>query len=186
MSARPYRVNNDILALMATHKLTPEIITAAIEGFESQKLRIDAQIAELRAMLHGGPTEIPAPGGPKGKRRKMSAAVRKRMGDAQRKRWAESKKESVPSSPVAPEAPKPKRKLSAAGKAAIVAALKKRWAAKKAAAKTAAKAQRAPAAKKAVAKKAPVKAARKTAKKAAVKRAKKAATRPPAGPVATE
>src|ERR1039458_3941657 len=115
MSARPYRVNNDILALMATHKLTPEIITAAIEGFESQKLRIDAQIAELRAMLHGGPTEIPAPGGPKGKRRKMSAAVRKRMGDAQRKRWAESKKSSEPSSPVAlvPNAAKPKRKLSA-------------------------------------------------------------------------
>jgi hypothetical protein len=70
----------------------------------------------------------------------MSAAARKRIGDAQRKRWAESKKESVPSSPVAPEAPKPKRKLSAAGKAAIVAALKKRWAAKRAAAEKAAKA----------------------------------------------
>jgi hypothetical protein len=33
-------------------------------------------------------------------------------------------------------APKPKRKLSKAGRAAIVAALKKRWAAKEAAAKT--------------------------------------------------
>ena len=30
-------------------KLTPEFITAAIEGFESQKTKIDAQIAELRA-----------------------------------------------------------------------------------------------------------------------------------------
>jgi hypothetical protein len=119
---------------MATHKLTPEIITAAVEGFEQQKLRIDAQIAELRQMLTGTPTEpAAAPEVPKGKRRKMSAAARKRIGDAQRKRWAESKKESVPSSPVAPEAPKPKRKLSAAGKAAIVAALKKRWAAKRAA-----------------------------------------------------
>ena len=37
--------------------LTPEILTAAIEGFEQQRLRIDAQIAELRAMLAGGRTE---------------------------------------------------------------------------------------------------------------------------------
>jgi len=126
---------------MPTHKLTPEIINAAVEGFEQQKRRIDVQIAELRQMLTGTPTATAAtPESPKGKRRKMSAAARKRIGDAQRKRWAESKKESVPSSPVAPEAPKPKRKLSAAGKAAIVAALKKRWAAKLAAAEKAAKA----------------------------------------------
>ena len=32
-------------------KLTPEIITAAIEGFKAEKTRIDQQIAELRAML---------------------------------------------------------------------------------------------------------------------------------------
>src|SRR5664280_2433514 len=114
---------------MPTHKLTAEILNAAIVGFEQQKLRIDAQIAELRQMLTGTPTATAAaPGGPKGKRRKMSAAVRKRMGDAQRKRWAESKKESEPSSLVAPEAPKPKRKLSAAGKRAIADDTKKRWA----------------------------------------------------------
>src|ERR1017187_6141649 len=101
-----YNVNRAILVLMPTHKLTPEIINAAIEGFEQQKLRIDAQIAELRAMLHGGPTATATtPDGPKGKRRKMSAATRKRMGDAQRKRWAESKREPEPPSPVAPEAP---------------------------------------------------------------------------------
>src|SRR5664280_2977553 len=111
---------------MAPHKLTPEIITAAVEGFEQQKLRIDAQIAELRQMLTGSPTATAAtPEGPKDRRR-MSAAARKRIGDAQRKRWAESKKTS---SPAAPAAAKPKRRLSAAGKAAIVAALKKRWAA---------------------------------------------------------
>jgi hypothetical protein len=42
----------------------------------------------------------------------------------------------VPSAPAKPGPSKPKRKLSKAGRAAIVAALKKRWAAKKAAAKT--------------------------------------------------
>src|ERR1022692_4280939 len=138
-------------------KLTPEIIKAAILGFEAQKRSIDEQIAELRATLAGDSAE-PASRTevPKGKRRKMSAAGRARIAEAQRKRWAEAKKESAPSSPVAPEVPKPKRKLSAAGKAAIVAALKKRWATKRAAAKKAAKAQQPPAANKA-AKKAPVK-----------------------------
>ena len=42
---------------MPTPRLTPEIIHAAIDGFEAQKLRIDAQIADLRAMLPGGTTE---------------------------------------------------------------------------------------------------------------------------------
>ena len=63
----------------------------------------------------------------------MSAAARKRMGEVQRKRWAESRGQSESPSEIVTA--KPKRKLSAAGKAAIVAALKKRWAAKKAAAK---------------------------------------------------
>jgi hypothetical protein len=36
-------------------RLTPEIITAAILGFEEQKRRIDSQIGELQAMLTGGP-----------------------------------------------------------------------------------------------------------------------------------
>jgi hypothetical protein len=118
---------------MPTHKLTVEVLNAAILGFEEQKRRIDSQIAELRAMLVGGPTEPPATSeAPSGKRRKRSAAARKRMADAQRKRWAKSKGAG---SPVSPVAAKPKRRLSAAGKAAIVAALKKRWAAKKTAAK---------------------------------------------------
>ena len=112
---------------MLSAKLTPAIIAAAIDGFEAQKIRIDTQIAELRALLTGGPAETDAtPDPPKQSRRKMSAAARKRMGDAQRKRWAESKaiELSVPE-----VAPKPKRKLSEAGKAAIKAATQKRWAA---------------------------------------------------------
>ena len=115
---------------MPTQKLTTEIVTAAIEGFEQQKLRIDAQIAELRTMLPGGRTEPAATlETPKGKRRKLSAAARKRMGEAQRKRWAVAKSGAQTASEATAL---PKRKLSAAGRAAIVAALKKRWAAKKA------------------------------------------------------
>jgi len=120
---------------MTTHKVNDEIITAAIEGFEAQKQRIDAQIAELRQMLGGGVTE-PAiiPETRKRGRRKMSAAARKKISEAQRKRWAESHKQSAPtSSAVAPEVPKTKRKLSAAGRKRLIAATKKRWAAVRAA-----------------------------------------------------
>jgi hypothetical protein len=110
---------------MPTHKLTPEIITAAVLGFEQQKRRIDDQIAELRALLPGGSTPAATSEPAKRKRRKMSAAGRKAISEAQRKRWAASKKAAEPSAPAA--ASKPKRKLSRAGRAAIVAATKKRW-----------------------------------------------------------
>jgi hypothetical protein len=51
------------------------------------------------------------------------------MAMAQRARWAAIRGESEPSTP---EAAKPKRKLSAAGRKAIIAATKKRWALKRA------------------------------------------------------
>jgi len=114
-------------------KLTNEMIDAAMEGFEAHKRRIDDQISELRAMR----SDTPAPSASastKQPRRKMSAAGRKAIAAAQRKRWAASKVEAQPKAPKAKPAKK-KRILSAEGKANIVAALKKRWAAKKAAAK---------------------------------------------------
>src|SRR4051812_44490082 len=106
--------------------LTNAIIDAAIEGFEAQKRRLDDQISELRAMRSGAPVaSAPA----KQPRRRISAAGRKAIAEAQRKRWAAQKGESPK------PAKKAKRRLSAEGRANIVAALKKRWAAKKAAAK---------------------------------------------------
>ena len=155
---------------MPTPKLTNEIITAAIEGFESQKRRIDDQIAELRAMLPAGTTDTAAtPEAPTRKRKKFSAAARRRMKEAQQRRWAKIRGESAPPVPATQEAPKAKRKLSNAGRANIVAALKKRWAAKKAATSK----PKPVATKKAAPKKAAVKKA--VAKKSA---AKKTATTP--------
>jgi hypothetical protein len=118
-----------------TQKLTTEILAAAIERFEGQKRRIDEQIAQLRQMLDGGRSEmVGASEAPKGKRRKMSAAARKRISDAQKKRWAASKRPSEPTlQAAASETPKRKRKISAAGKRAIAAATRKRWAAFRAA-----------------------------------------------------
>jgi hypothetical protein len=117
---------------MATTKLSAEVINAAIEGFEVQKSRIDAQIAELRLILAGNKAEgrNNSEQRPTAKR-EMSAAARKRIGDAQRKRWAASKGHAAQAKTTS----KPKRQLSAAGRANIVAALKKRWAAKKAGSK---------------------------------------------------
>jgi hypothetical protein len=128
---------------MPTPKLTNELVTAAIKGFEEQKREIDVQIAELRAFLSGEPAEAdPAPVSTKRPRKKISAAGRKAMAEAQRKRWAAIKGKPEPQASVTPTAnltskaaPKPKRKLSAAGRAAIIAATKKMWAAKRAAAK---------------------------------------------------
>ena len=109
-------------------RMNPEIIAAAIEGFESQRARLDEQISELRAML-GGASPESAAGLHNSGRQRISAAARRRMAAGQRKRWAAAKAASAP----ATAASKGKRRLSAAGRAAIVAALKRRWAAKRAA-----------------------------------------------------
>ena len=117
-------------------KLTTEIINAAIMGFEQQKHRIDAEIAGLRAMLSGAPAEAKAKVAtttPTGRaRRKVSAAGRRKMALAQKKRWAAKKAGATPGTPVAKKA---KGGITAAGRAALAAAMKQRWAAKRAAAK---------------------------------------------------
>ena len=118
---------------MTTQKLTKPIIEAAIAGFESQRAKLAEQISELRAMLNGRPVETAAVTSKpaKRKRKKFSAAARRKMAMAQKARWAKLKGQSA--KPLTVVTSKPKRKLSKAGRAAIVAALKKRWAAKKAA-----------------------------------------------------
>ena len=57
----------------------------------------------------------------------MSAAARKRIADAQRKRWAAMREGS--GQPATSHAVKPKRTISAAGRKAIIEATKKPWAA---------------------------------------------------------
>lgn len=157
---------------MPTPKLNAEIIAAAIEGFESQKRRIDIQIGELRAMLSGGRTEGTATAEAPTRKRKVSAAARRRMAEGQKKRWAAIKAESkTPESAARLEPSKPKRKISAAGRRAISEATKRRWALKRA---EAGKAEPAGAKKaatqttvaKKTAKRTPAKAAKKTAAKA--------------------
>ena len=114
-------------------KRTEEIIQAAIEGFEARKKRLNDQIAELHGMLSGASTKSVS-ASPAHGRRTRSAASRKRIADAMRKRRAAVKRGSPPQA-AAPAPRKAKRRLSAEGRRRIIAATKKRWAAVRAAAK---------------------------------------------------
>ncbi len=167
---------------MQTQKLSREIITAAIQGFEAQKQQIDSQIAELRSVLEGGAIERSTDSGAAKPKRKFSAEALRRMREAQQRRWARVRGEAVPQSP-AKQGAKPKRRLSAAGRRAIAEAARRRWAAHRAAAQKA----QSPAAKKAARKKsAGTKAAAKksTAKRPAAR--KSAAAGAPAAESATQ
>jgi hypothetical protein len=109
-------------------------LRAALIGYESEKGKIQAAIAEIRAQLgRRGPgrpkASVDAEGTIAPKRRAMTASGRSRIAAAQRKRWAAVR--AVRKAKAAP--PKPKRKLSAAGRKAIIEATKKRWAAVRAA-----------------------------------------------------
>jgi len=92
-------------------QLTNEIINAAIFGFEEQKRRLDAQIAELRTMLSpgsNGSAGSTSPAEPAVREKQgMSAAGRKAIAEAQRKRSAAVEGQST--EPVA--AKRPKRRL---------------------------------------------------------------------------
>lgn len=78
------------------------MLTAALEGLELQRARLEEQIQKVRSMLRIGGTAkaavetSAAPAAPKAgrlrKRRKLSAEGRARIAEAQRKRWAASRK----------------------------------------------------------------------------------------------
>ncbi len=75
----------------------PNLLSAALEGLELQRQRIDEQIAQVRAMLGGrkpakAAPAAAAPNTEKPARRQLSAAARKRIAMAQKRRWAEYRK----------------------------------------------------------------------------------------------
>ncbi len=75
------------------------LLEAALEGLELQKRRIDEQIALVRSRLGGAeprkaaaPSAAPAKAAGPRKRRELSPAARRRIAAAQKKRWAEYRK----------------------------------------------------------------------------------------------
>jgi hypothetical protein len=109
-------------------KLTDEIIDAAIEGYEQQRVRMDQKIAELRSFRSGNQDENPTSAEPEVRRgrRRMSAAARARIAAAQRARWAKAK--GLSELTRVATISKPKRRMSKEGRARIIAATKARWA----------------------------------------------------------
>jgi hypothetical protein len=108
--------------------LTPAILSAALLGLEAQQARLDAHIAEVQRMLGARPPQPAAPAAAPRLKRKLSAAGRKRIAAAQKKRWAGQREKKIEAPAVAAKGPRPKRKLSAAGRKRIVEATRKRWA----------------------------------------------------------
>jgi len=117
-------------------KMSEEFINAAIDGFKAQRNRLELRVAELRAMLNGGPAQPAAASesAPR-KHRKFSAATLRRMRAAQRLRWAKIRGKSKPAVPATTKASKPNRRISPEGMKRIIGATKKRWRLQRAAAK---------------------------------------------------
>jgi hypothetical protein len=109
---------------MPTQKLSEEILAAALEGYEARKARIDAKIAEVRAMLGGRSTGTGGSSEGASPKRTVSASVRRRMARAQKLRWKKFKQSAAPAQA---ETVKPKREQSARGRKRV--APKKRGAA---------------------------------------------------------
>jgi hypothetical protein len=70
------------------------LLTAALEGLELQKQRIDEQIREVRALLGKSPARRGRPPRSTVKRAavRLSSAARKRIAAAQKRRWAAYRK----------------------------------------------------------------------------------------------
>ena len=109
-------------------KMSEEFINAAIDGFKARRSRLEIRVAELRALLNGGPAQPAKPAEPAPrKRRKFSAATLRRMREAQRRRWGKIRGESNRAASGGREAIKPKPRISPEGLKRIIAATKKRW-----------------------------------------------------------
>src|SRR6516164_5908663 len=102
--------------MQQTDRLTLEM---ALIGYEAERQKIETAMAAIRKQVDGHGA-IPAVDGARRPKRVMSAAARRRIAAAQRKRWAAFHAEKKGTTKIAP-----KRKLSAAAKAKLAANLAK-------------------------------------------------------------
>jgi hypothetical protein len=102
-----------------------ELLQAALFGYQHQHAMLGERIAEISRELGGGAgSSTVDTAKPK---RTMSADARRRIGAAQRKRWAEAKEAT--GTPAKKAGTKKKRHMSAEGRQNIAEATRKRWAA---------------------------------------------------------
>jgi hypothetical protein len=96
---------------MSTSTSDTELLEAALIGLQLRLSEIDLKIADIYARISGR-------GGSREAKRVLSAAARRRIAEAQRKRWAAHRE----------QAKAKRRELSPAAKKRIAEATKKRWA----------------------------------------------------------
>ena len=72
-------------------------LTAALEGLDLQRRRIEEQIQQVRAMLSGRRIRLSAGGftAKPARKRQLSPEARKRIAMAQKRRWAEYRKKQA-------------------------------------------------------------------------------------------
>lgn len=97
-----------------------------VETLESEKETLLKQVAKLDKKLARLGSNGAAPAGRKRRRWKLSAATRRKMAEAARKRWAKAGGKAKAAAKPAPA--KRRRTLSAATRAKMAAAAKARWA----------------------------------------------------------
>ena len=102
-----------------------------IRQLEKLASGIDYALAALRSLTNQdtGAVAATSAGVVQRKRRRMSAAARKRIGDAARRRWAAVRAAQRPAKPGTVK--RRKRRLSPEGRQRIIEATKRRWAAAK-------------------------------------------------------
>jgi Skp family chaperone for outer membrane proteins len=77
------------------------LLTAALEGLEAQKQRIDDQIRRVQALLGGSrrapraASNLDAAAVKTTRKRQLSAAARRRIAAAQKRRWAEYRRKTA-------------------------------------------------------------------------------------------
>jgi hypothetical protein len=110
-------------------QIDAELLQAALAGFEHRRTEIEQKMADLRRRIDGGGrAAAPVPTPATHKKRTMSAAGRRRIALAQKKRWALLKADEKAKKTAKATQPK-KRVISAAGRARMGAATNRRWAA---------------------------------------------------------
>jgi hypothetical protein len=115
---------------MATNSKDTDLLPYALAGLVQRRDEIIAKIAEIRAQLDGGVSSAVGPAGKKkrgGRERMLSAEARGRIAEAQRRRWAASRKGAAAKTAAKKSATK-KRTLSPEAKARIAEAQRRRWA----------------------------------------------------------
>ncbi|MGO9259683.1 MAG: hypothetical protein ACLQU1_25720 [Bryobacteraceae bacterium] len=104
--------------------IDPDILRAALTGYQHERAQIAQKIADLTRQLGGKGGPAKAEGG---RTTGMSDDGRRRIAAAQKKRWAALKKAAGAQGKKAAARKSGKRRMSAEGRRRIAEATRKRW-----------------------------------------------------------